>query len=153
FLARPIEGDWPYLWIDATYVKVRQNALVFFLALAYVVVGPLAAISQLAGVKFDSAQDSLSYPLYVLRRTIRLSEIRDANSQTITKPAFQITNTIIGMVSVGQIKGLGTTKRYFANMSGDFGSRRIVFHTKSKRDQFFSLLRRYAPHCRITRWY
>ena len=25
FLNRPIEGDWPYLWIDATYVKVRQN--------------------------------------------------------------------------------------------------------------------------------
>ena len=25
FLDRPIEGDWPYLWIDATYVKVRSN--------------------------------------------------------------------------------------------------------------------------------
>ncbi len=25
FLERPIEGDWPYLWIDATYVKVRQD--------------------------------------------------------------------------------------------------------------------------------
>lgn len=25
FLDRPIEGDWPYLWIDATYLKVRQN--------------------------------------------------------------------------------------------------------------------------------
>jgi transposase-like protein len=24
FLNRPIEGSWPYLWIDATYVKVRQ---------------------------------------------------------------------------------------------------------------------------------
>ena len=24
FLDRPIEGDWPYLWIDATCVKVRQ---------------------------------------------------------------------------------------------------------------------------------
>lgn len=24
FFNRPIEGDWPYLWIDATYVKVRQ---------------------------------------------------------------------------------------------------------------------------------
>ncbi len=22
FFARPLEGDWPYLWIDATYVKV-----------------------------------------------------------------------------------------------------------------------------------
>jgi putative transposase len=24
FLARPIEGEWPYVWIDATYVKARQ---------------------------------------------------------------------------------------------------------------------------------
>jgi len=24
FLDRPIEGDWPYLWIDATYVKARE---------------------------------------------------------------------------------------------------------------------------------
>ncbi len=24
FLDRPIEGDWPYIWIDATYVKVRS---------------------------------------------------------------------------------------------------------------------------------
>jgi putative transposase len=24
FLDRPLEGDWPYLWIDATYVKVRE---------------------------------------------------------------------------------------------------------------------------------
>src|SRR5476651_157978 len=24
FLDRPLEGDWQYLWIDATYVKVRQ---------------------------------------------------------------------------------------------------------------------------------
>ena len=25
FLARPLEGDWPDVWIDATYVKVRRN--------------------------------------------------------------------------------------------------------------------------------
>jgi transposase-like protein len=24
FLRRPIEGEWPYLWIDATYVKARE---------------------------------------------------------------------------------------------------------------------------------
>jgi putative transposase len=24
FLNRPLEGDWPYLWIDATYVKTRE---------------------------------------------------------------------------------------------------------------------------------
>jgi transposase-like protein len=25
FLDRPIEGEWPYLWIDATYMKARDN--------------------------------------------------------------------------------------------------------------------------------
>ena len=32
FLERPLEGDWPYLWIDATYVKVRQYARVISVA-------------------------------------------------------------------------------------------------------------------------
>ncbi|HEV2345356.1 MAG TPA: IS256 family transposase [Actinocrinis sp.] len=25
FLARPIEGEWPYVWLDATYIKVRRD--------------------------------------------------------------------------------------------------------------------------------
>lgn len=25
FLSRPIEGDWPYVWLDANYVKVRRD--------------------------------------------------------------------------------------------------------------------------------
>jgi transposase-like protein len=32
FLDRPIEGDWPYLWIDATYAKVRQNGRIVSVA-------------------------------------------------------------------------------------------------------------------------
>ena len=32
FLNRPIEGDWPYLWIDATYLKVRQNGRIVSVA-------------------------------------------------------------------------------------------------------------------------
>jgi putative transposase len=32
FLDRPIEGDWLYLWIDATYVKVRQNGRIVSVA-------------------------------------------------------------------------------------------------------------------------
>ena len=38
FLSRPIEGDWPYLWIDATYVKVRQNGRIVSVA-AIIAVG------------------------------------------------------------------------------------------------------------------
>ena len=25
FLSRPLEGAWPYLWLDATYLKVREG--------------------------------------------------------------------------------------------------------------------------------
>jgi hypothetical protein len=25
FLNRPLEGDWPYVWLDATYVKARRD--------------------------------------------------------------------------------------------------------------------------------
>jgi transposase-like protein len=32
FLGRPVEGDWPYLWIDATYVKVRSAGRVVSVA-------------------------------------------------------------------------------------------------------------------------
>ncbi|MEO1533795.1 MAG: IS256 family transposase [Pseudomonadota bacterium] len=32
FLARPIEGRWPYLWLDATYLKVREGGRIVSLA-------------------------------------------------------------------------------------------------------------------------
>lgn len=32
FLNRPLEGDWPYLWLDATYVKVRQQGRIVSVA-------------------------------------------------------------------------------------------------------------------------
>ena len=32
FLTRPIEGEWPYVWLDATYVKVRQNGRIISVA-------------------------------------------------------------------------------------------------------------------------
>lgn len=32
FLNRPIEGEWPYLWLDATYLKVRQSGRVVSVA-------------------------------------------------------------------------------------------------------------------------
>jgi putative transposase len=32
FLSRPIEGDWPYLWLDATYLKVREGGRIVSVA-------------------------------------------------------------------------------------------------------------------------
>jgi transposase-like protein len=32
FLERPLEGDWPYIWIDATYLKVRRGGRIVSVA-------------------------------------------------------------------------------------------------------------------------
>ena len=37
FLTRPIEGEWPYLWIDATYLKVRQGGRIVSVAVTLAV--------------------------------------------------------------------------------------------------------------------
>lgn len=48
FLERPIEGDWPYLWIDATYVKVRAQGRIVS-----------AAVIIAAGVNADGRREVL----------------------------------------------------------------------------------------------
>ena len=37
FLDRPLEGDWPYLWLDATYVKVREAGRIVSVAVTVAV--------------------------------------------------------------------------------------------------------------------
>src|SRR5215203_376017 len=32
FLKRPLEGEWPYLWLDATYLKVREGGRIVSVA-------------------------------------------------------------------------------------------------------------------------
>ena len=34
FLNRPLEGDWPCLWIDATYLKVRRGGRIVSVAVS-----------------------------------------------------------------------------------------------------------------------
>ena len=41
-LARQIAGDWPYLWLDATYVKVREAGRIVPVAVAIAVGSPEA---------------------------------------------------------------------------------------------------------------
>lgn len=48
FLDRPIEGEWPYLWIDATYLKVRRGGRIVSVAVIIAV-----------GVNTDSRREVL----------------------------------------------------------------------------------------------
>jgi len=49
FLNRPIEGDWPYLWIDATYVKAREAGSIVSVAVAVNTEGQRQVIGMKVG--------------------------------------------------------------------------------------------------------
>jgi putative transposase len=50
FLSRPLEGDWPYLWIDATYVKVRQAGRIVSVAVIIAVAVNTDGLGEIVGV-------------------------------------------------------------------------------------------------------
>lgn len=52
FLNRPLEGDWPFVWFDATYVKVRRDGRIV----------PVAAIIAI-GVNTDGRREVLGLGL------------------------------------------------------------------------------------------
>ncbi len=49
-LDRPLEGDWPYLWLDATYVKVRSNGRIVSVAVIIAVAVNTQGKREIIGV-------------------------------------------------------------------------------------------------------
>mgnify|MGYP000935031049 FL=1 len=50
FLDRPLEGEWPYLWLDATYVKVRSNGRIVSVAVIIAVAVNTLGRREIVGV-------------------------------------------------------------------------------------------------------
>ena len=56
FLSRPIEGDWPYLWIDATYVKTREAGRIVSVAVIIAVAVNTDGQRQVLGMKVGASE-------------------------------------------------------------------------------------------------
>ena len=56
FLTRPIEGDWPYLWIDATYVKVREAGRIVSVAVIIAVGVNTDGVREVLGMQVGASE-------------------------------------------------------------------------------------------------
>jgi putative transposase len=56
FLERPIEGDWPYLWIDATYLKVRQAGRIVSVAAIIAVAVNTDGVREILGMAIGPSE-------------------------------------------------------------------------------------------------
>lgn len=56
FLDRPLEGDWPFVWLDATYVKVRQGGRVVSMAVIVAVGVNAKGKREVLGIKVGASE-------------------------------------------------------------------------------------------------
>ncbi len=56
FLERPIEGDWPYLWIDATYLKVREAGRIVSVAVIIAVAVNTEGMREVLGMAIGPSE-------------------------------------------------------------------------------------------------
>src|SRR5687767_9055131 len=57
--------------------------LVWVIAIGTIILIPVSFISNIKGFVVDVTHDTLTYPFYVLRLGVKLTEIADANCQTV----------------------------------------------------------------------
>lgn len=70
FLHRPIEGEWPYLWLDATYLKVRQDGRIVSVAVIIAVGANSDGRREVLGLAVG-ASEAETFWLDFLRRLTR----------------------------------------------------------------------------------
>ena len=56
FLERPLEGDWPYLWLDATYLKQREGGRIVSIAAIIAVAVSTDGRREIIGLKVGSSE-------------------------------------------------------------------------------------------------
>jgi putative transposase len=56
FLDRPLEGDWPYVWLDATYVKVRQDGRIVSVAVIIAIGANTAGRREVLGMTIGPSE-------------------------------------------------------------------------------------------------
>ncbi len=56
FLNRPLEGEWPYVWLDATYIKVRRSGRIVSVAAIVAVAVNLDGRREVLGIAIQPSE-------------------------------------------------------------------------------------------------
>jgi len=93
FLNRPLEGDWPYLWLDATYVKVRANGRIVSVAVIVAVAVNSDGRREVLGITIGASEAETFWTEFLrslARRGMRgvklvISEAREGLKTAVAK--------------------------------------------------------------------
>ena len=74
FLDRPLEGEWPYLWIDATYIKTREAGHIVSVAVIIAVAVNTQGRREVLGMAIGSSEAEVFWTAFLrslMRRGLR----------------------------------------------------------------------------------
>jgi putative transposase len=74
FLERPLEGEWPYLWLDATYLKVREGGRIVSVAAIIAVAVDTEGRREIVGLHLGPSEAETFWATFLkdlLRRGLR----------------------------------------------------------------------------------
>jgi putative transposase len=74
FLERPLEGEWPYLWLDATYLKVREGGRIVSVAAIIAVAVSTEGKREIVGLGLGPSEAETFWSAFLkglLRRGLR----------------------------------------------------------------------------------
>src|SRR3984957_7997185 len=71
FLDRPLEGEWPYLWLDATYLKVREGGRIVSVAATVAVAANTEGRREIVGLGIGPSEAETFWADFLKRLTRR----------------------------------------------------------------------------------
>jgi putative transposase len=83
FLNRPLEGDWPYVWLDATYVKVRRNHRIVSVAVIVAVGVNADGRREVLGMDVGPSEAETFWTEFL--RKLRRRGLRGVNDEAIVR--------------------------------------------------------------------
>jgi putative transposase len=90
FLDRPIEGEWPYLWLDATYLKVRDGGRIFSVAAIIAVASTIEGRREIIGLGIGPSDAEPFWSSFLVKRGLDgvklvISDAHDGLRHAITR--------------------------------------------------------------------
>ena len=93
FLDRPLEGEWPYLWLDATYLKVREGGRIVAVAAIIAVAANTDGRREIIGLGIGPSEAETFWSIFLkslVKRGLRgvklvISDAHDGLTAAITR--------------------------------------------------------------------
>jgi putative transposase len=92
FLKRPLEGEWPYLWLDATYLKVREGGRIVSVAAIIAVAANRDGRREIVGLHIGPSEAETFWATFLkdlVRRGLRGVKLVISDAHEGLKAAIQ----------------------------------------------------------------